>query len=71
MTDTVQVKVVLPRALKRRAFSALALREERFSRWLERQLETWLVQVEAQEADSIEGKATAHDEGGHPVERLV
>ena len=39
MTEFVQVKAEIPRNLKRRAFAALALREERFNRWLTTQLE--------------------------------
>jgi hypothetical protein len=34
----VQVKAAVPRELKRKAFAALALREEKFNRWLEREL---------------------------------
>jgi hypothetical protein len=37
--DTVLVKAHVPRDLKRRAFSALALQEESFSAWLRMQLE--------------------------------
>ncbi len=39
MEECVQVKAAVPRDLKRRAFAALALREERFNRWLTVQLE--------------------------------
>ena len=35
----VQVKAAVPRELQRKAFAALALREEKFNRWLERELE--------------------------------
>jgi hypothetical protein len=35
----VQVKANIPRELKRRAFAAFALREEKFNRWLQRELE--------------------------------
>ena len=47
MADIVQVKAVIPRtSLKRRAFGALALRGEKFSHWLQAQLEEWLRQIE-------------------------
>jgi hypothetical protein len=39
MEGFVQVKADVPRDLKRRAFAVLALREERFNRWLATQLE--------------------------------
>jgi hypothetical protein len=38
----VQLKASVPRLLKRQAFAVLALREERFNRWLQTQLETLL-----------------------------
>ena len=43
--DFVQVKAVIPRQLKRRAFLAFAMQDEKFSRWLRRQLEGWLEEV--------------------------
>ena len=46
MPDDVQVKASVPRDLKRRAFAALALRDEKFNRWLRSQMETWLQEVE-------------------------
>ena len=39
MEDSAQVKAAIPRELKRRAFAAFALREEKFNRWLRTQLE--------------------------------
>jgi hypothetical protein len=45
MPDGVQVRAVIPRELKRRAFVALAVREEKFSSWLRNQLESWLQDV--------------------------
>jgi hypothetical protein len=47
MEEYVQVKADVPRALKRRAFAALALREEKFNQWLRTQLEAWLREVES------------------------
>lgn len=44
--EIVQVKATIPRELKCRAFSALALRDEKFSRWLRNQLEDWLKKAE-------------------------
>ena len=46
MSDVVQVHVFLTRQLKRRAFSALAQQERRFSHWLRDALEEWLQEVE-------------------------
>ena len=42
MKDTVPVKADIPATLKRRVFSELALRDEKFNRWLIRQMELWL-----------------------------
>jgi hypothetical protein len=42
MSEVVQVKAMIPRALKRQAFSALALRDENFSGWVRVQLEQWV-----------------------------
>ena len=42
MPEVVQVKASVPRDLKRRAFAALALKDEKFNRWLERTLEQLL-----------------------------
>jgi len=44
MEELVQVKAEVPRALKRHAFAVLALREERFSHWLRKQMEILLQQ---------------------------
>jgi hypothetical protein len=52
MPDVVQVKAAIPRELKRRAFAALALRDEKFNRWLRSQMETWLQAVEEPERTS-------------------
>src|SRR4030095_14489936 len=49
MDDLVQVHAFLPRDLKRRAFSALARREQRFTHWLRDGLEAWLQEVEGQQ----------------------
>ena len=48
MPDVIQVHAFLPRQLKRRAFSALAQQERRFSHWLRDALEEWLQEVERQ-----------------------
>jgi hypothetical protein len=50
MPDVIQVHAFLPRQLKRRAFSALAQQERRFSHWLRDALEEWLQQVEQPQA---------------------
>ena len=49
MSDVAQVKAAIPRDLKRRAFAALALREEKFNRWLQRELEEFLQEIEERE----------------------
>lgn len=53
MQGLVQVKAEIPRELKRRAFAVLALREQRFNRWLRGQLEALLQQGEAHERERI------------------
>jgi hypothetical protein len=52
MADVVQVKASVPRDLKCRAFAALALRDEKFNRWLERQLEELLKEDQTQQVVS-------------------
>jgi len=47
-SDLVQVKATIPRERKRRAFAALAEREQKFRNWLEIHLETWLQQITAE-----------------------
>jgi hypothetical protein len=46
MAETAQVKAAIPRELKRRAFAALALREEKFNRWLQKELEAFLQEID-------------------------
>ena len=46
MTESIQVKAVIPRTLKRRAFAEFAMQEVKFSHWLQRQLESWLEETE-------------------------
>jgi hypothetical protein len=55
MSDVIQVHAFLPRQLKRRAFSALAQQERRFSHWLRDALEEWLQEVEQPCATSAVG----------------
>ena len=52
MQDLVQVKATIPRPLKRRAFAVFALHEEKFNRWLQTQMETWLQQIEKELQES-------------------
>jgi hypothetical protein len=52
MSEVVQIKAEIPRDLKRRAFAALALRDEKFTRWLRLQLEAWLREVEESNEES-------------------
>lgn len=49
MGELVQVKAEIPRDLKRRAFAELALREEKFNRWLRTQMELLLIEGEGGE----------------------
>lgn len=58
MAELVQVKAEIPRELKRRTFAALALNDEKFSRWLRVQMEAYLQG----------GKGTEHR---HSAARLV
>ena len=51
MEPFVQVHADIPRALKRRAFAAMALRDEKFNRWLRAHLQAWLEEVEGTEAE--------------------
>ena len=44
MAELVQVKAEIPRELKRQVFALFALRDQRFNRWLQTQMETWLQQ---------------------------
>jgi hypothetical protein len=52
MEEYTQVKADVPRDLKRRVFSALALRDQRFNRWVAACMEAFLEQVEAEKRDS-------------------
>ena len=47
MRDLVQVNAEIPRVLKLRLFSVLARRDQKFTKWLTHQAETWLRQAEA------------------------
>ena len=51
MQDVVQVKAEIPRDLKRRAFSALALRERKFAHWLRDSLQHWVEEAEQDNAN--------------------
>ena len=62
MPDVIQVHAFLPRQLKRRAFSALAQQERRFSHWLRDALEEWLHEVEQQQEPMA--MPTEHRQGG-------
>jgi hypothetical protein len=53
-SDTVKTQVYLPRALKRQAFAAFALRDLNFSRWARQQLEGWLKAQEAPQNNATE-----------------
>ena len=59
MSGLAQVKATIPRALKRRAFAVLALREEKFNGWLRRELEALLQETEEAERQDSE-RQNAH-----------
>jgi hypothetical protein len=63
MPDVVQVKAMIPRELKRRAFVVFAAREEKFSRWVREQLELWL-----QGTPEPPGKSGIEREASHAAE---
>ena len=52
-----QVKADVPMALKRRTFSALALRGQFFNQWLQQQMQRWLDEVEREEQRRGSGDA--------------
>jgi|KBSSwiStaDraftv2_1062776.scaffolds.fasta_scaffold429283_2 hypothetical protein len=54
MEETAQVKAAIPRELKRRAFAALALREVTFKRWVQRELEAFVQEIDKRERESSE-----------------
>ncbi len=49
MSNHVQVKAEIPRNLKRQVFAKLALRDEKFNRWLRTQMELWLADDDSEE----------------------
>jgi hypothetical protein len=46
MAQLTNVNTIIPRDLKLRLFSALALKDQRFNHWLIQQAENWLKQTE-------------------------
>jgi hypothetical protein len=44
MEELAQIKATIPRALKRRFYAALALRDDKFTRWLCAHIDAWLAQ---------------------------
>ena len=59
MSNLAQVKAAIPRDLKRRAFAALALREEKFNRWLQRELEQFLKEIDEREREGSDEQLQA------------
>jgi hypothetical protein len=51
MEGFVQIKAEVPRELTRRTLAALALREEKFARWLRAQMEAYVQQAEGRAED--------------------
>jgi hypothetical protein len=58
MQDFALVKAVVPKELKCLAFSALARRDEKFTHWLHRQMETLVVQARESEETHTNGQET-------------
>jgi hypothetical protein len=42
MSELAQVKAAIPKTLKREAFATFALQDEKFTRWLERELRAYV-----------------------------
>ena len=42
MSELAQVKATIPKDLKRKAFATFALHDEKFNRWLERELRAFI-----------------------------
>jgi hypothetical protein len=59
MSETVAVKITLPKALRRQAWVAFLQRDMRFSTWVEQELLNWL--------DGLEGELES-DKMGDVVE---
>jgi hypothetical protein len=64
MQNSVQVKAMIPRELKRQAFVAFAAREQKFSHWLRTQLEAWVHQVEATDREGSDERLAGSQASG-------
>ena len=62
MDETVQLKVKAPRALKRQAFSVLALRGLKFSAWVRTQMEDLVADQQAADRHADIPRPRARDE---------
>jgi hypothetical protein len=71
MEDVVQVKALIPRRLKRQAFAALALRDEKFNRWLRTQMEALLQRVEAEKQESHDAQLAKTQACSRPVNASI
>jgi hypothetical protein len=69
MPELAQVKAKIPKALKRQAFATFALQDEKFNRWLERELRAFVQESDVlehyhrerqQEADIVAAGKEAH-----------
>jgi hypothetical protein len=58
MVELVQLKGTVPRDLKRRALAVLALREEKFNRWLRKELEKLLQEVDERGREGTDERHT-------------
>jgi hypothetical protein len=59
--DEVQLKALVPRALKLKAFAALSLRDLKFKTWLEHELAALVASSPGLAAQQQDAKASASD----------
>jgi hypothetical protein len=59
MSELAQVKATIPKELKRKAFATFALKDEKFNRWLERELRAYVQESGALEPYARKRSSTA------------
>jgi hypothetical protein len=59
MSELAQVKATIPKELKRKAFATFALKDEKFNRWLERELQAYVQESGALERYARKRSQTA------------
>jgi hypothetical protein len=65
MSELAQVKATIPKDLKRKAFATFALQDEKFNRWLERELRAFV--QESDPGEVLEQYARDRSHGDKPV----